>query len=37
MDERMPEIYDAYLKDSQKWESFFMDGTLALYRYKALN
>jgi hypothetical protein len=30
MDERMPEIYEAYLKDSQKWESFFISSTLAL-------
>jgi hypothetical protein len=23
MDERIPEIYNAYVKDSQNWESFF--------------
>ncbi len=30
MDERMPKIYNAYVEDSQKWESFFMYFTSAL-------
>ena len=30
MDERLPKIYEAYILDSQKWESFFIEITLAL-------
>jgi hypothetical protein len=30
MDERMPDIYNAYIKDSLKWESFFISFTLVL-------